>query len=671
MNMTAPPLPFPAIAGLLTPGAAPEGKDPGATAAAALAFLPLLQDMLAGPPGQGRPMPAGTPAAVAPARPFAALAADLAPAPNPASAPNILAGQVKARIVIAQPLVAGAADGGVPQMDPAAGGLVQPAPILFAPSAMGMDGALMPQPGAGMDLPASAVQPLAAARTPDLPQSTRGMALSLPPVAVPGPGAGPAALEIAPATTDPLPAAVPAPGAPLANAERIPGPEADLRLHLRDPAASPAALDGMPAADSAAPDPAEPDPAAAVGQARPSPEPAAPGTLAPAVPGTPVMAATVPPAQAAAVPAGADALPLPPVEGAAPVNLMKVADEGLKLAPRPAAAAAKTVPARGAGHAAAGPAAAHAAVSSQVQAAAASTPSASSPTESAQERHMPGRQGILARAGYPAAQPDTQQAASAATTPGAQRPQASAQATPADPSPAAPARSAADALAALAGMPAADEGPGSSSQPGGIRDLLQLGAGPERVEQTGLALAARGAAALDRGAAGQPYGMQQPGHPPPAQQLGLALQYRIGRGETRFALRLDPPELGRIEVALKLHGDGRVDALVKAEHGHALELLQRDARMLERAFQQLGLKPEGGIQFTTGQGGQQHGQPGFADGHAAGGHPGHHQPAPGGNRAGLVPGPGSAPADAVLEPAPADAAGPALGEAVLGVDVRV
>ncbi len=126
--------------------------------------------------------------------------------------------------------------------------------------------------------------------------------------------------------------------------------------------------------------------------------------------------------------------------------------------------------------------------------------------------------------------------------------------------------------------------------------------------------------------------------PQAAAQLGLAIQYRIGRQETKFTLRLDPPELGRVEVSLKLHEGGRVDALIRTEHGHTLDLLQRDVRLLERAFHQLGLKPEGGIQFAAGQQGQGHtGSPfsqpqqdGMGQPHAGGGgqgEGGHEQPA--------------------------------------------
>ncbi len=206
-------------------------------------------------------------------------------------------------------------------------------------------------------------------------------------------------------------------------------------------------------------------------------------------------------------------------------------------------------------------------------------------------------------------------------------------------------------------------------------DPARMGPAAERIEMPGLLQAAQAGAGLERAATAQPAAAPQPapqaGHPPAAQQLGLALQYRVGRGETRFALRLDPPELGRIEVALKLHSDGRVDALVKAEHGHTLDLLQRDARILERAFHQLGLKPEGGIQFTTGQGGQHHGQQAFAEGGLSGQHHGNGQPAARENAAAMAQAAAGIAQDAPDDMPAADVASAAMREAVIGVDVKV
>ena len=70
-------------------------------------------------------------------------------------------------------------------------------------------------------------------------------------------------------------------------------------------------------------------------------------------------------------------------------------------------------------------------------------------------------------------------------------------------------------------------------------------------------------------------------------------------GVNHFEIRLDPAELGRIEVRLDIDEDGGVKAHLTVDRVETLALLQRDARSLERAFEQAGLKPsEGGIDLT-------------------------------------------------------------------------
>ncbi len=153
--------------------------------------------------------------------------------------------------------------------------------------------------------------------------------------------------------------------------------------------------------------------------------------------------------------------------------------------------------------------------------------------------------------------------------------------------------------------------PQSSHTAGAASSLVSAGDGlaPLSEGPTAAALPLSSAHGGSDGLARPAAASQQPmtGHQQPAAaQLGLALQYRIGRQETKFALRLDPPELGRVDVSLKLHEGGRVEAVIRTEHSHTLDLLQRDVRVLERAFHQLGLKPEGGIQFASGQQGHGH-----------------------------------------------------------------
>jgi flagellar hook-length control protein FliK len=70
-------------------------------------------------------------------------------------------------------------------------------------------------------------------------------------------------------------------------------------------------------------------------------------------------------------------------------------------------------------------------------------------------------------------------------------------------------------------------------------------------------------------------------------------------GVNRFEIRLHPEDLGRIDVRLDIEDDGSVQARLVVDRVETLALLQRDAKTLERAFEQAGLKPsEGGIDLT-------------------------------------------------------------------------
>jgi flagellar hook-length control protein FliK len=73
-------------------------------------------------------------------------------------------------------------------------------------------------------------------------------------------------------------------------------------------------------------------------------------------------------------------------------------------------------------------------------------------------------------------------------------------------------------------------------------------------------------------------------------------------GNTRFEIRLDPAELGRIDVKLDIDGDGNTTTRVMVERADTLELLKRDANQLERALQQAGLKTsDNAMEFSLRQ----------------------------------------------------------------------
>ncbi|MHA6297025.1 flagellar hook-length control protein FliK [Devosia sp. CAU 1758] len=72
-------------------------------------------------------------------------------------------------------------------------------------------------------------------------------------------------------------------------------------------------------------------------------------------------------------------------------------------------------------------------------------------------------------------------------------------------------------------------------------------------------------------------------------QIAFELARQVQDGNTRFQIRLDPPELGRIDVRLDIDQSGQVNARLTVEKSETLDLMQRDQRGLERALQQAGL----------------------------------------------------------------------------------
>jgi flagellar hook-length control protein FliK len=89
----------------------------------------------------------------------------------------------------------------------------------------------------------------------------------------------------------------------------------------------------------------------------------------------------------------------------------------------------------------------------------------------------------------------------------------------------------------------------------------------------------------------------QPGHasnespPTPLHVLPIEIGLKALSGARQFDIRLDPGELGRVDVTLSISDTGEVSAKMVVDRVETLHLLQRDARTLERAFEQAGLKP--------------------------------------------------------------------------------
>ncbi len=74
------------------------------------------------------------------------------------------------------------------------------------------------------------------------------------------------------------------------------------------------------------------------------------------------------------------------------------------------------------------------------------------------------------------------------------------------------------------------------------------------------------------------------------QQLSQHLSRAAALGKDRISLQLNPSELGRVDIKLEFGQDQSMRAVISADRPETLDLLQRDARALERALQDAGVK---------------------------------------------------------------------------------
>ncbi|WP_284177458.1 flagellar hook-length control protein FliK [Rhabdaerophilum sp. SD176] len=97
--------------------------------------------------------------------------------------------------------------------------------------------------------------------------------------------------------------------------------------------------------------------------------------------------------------------------------------------------------------------------------------------------------------------------------------------------------------------------------------------------------------------------------PTPLQMLPIEIGMQAVRGVTNFQIRLDPAELGRVDVKLQIKENGEVNASLVVDRVETLQMLRRDASTLQQAFEQAGLKQSAdGLTFSLrgeGQSGQQ------------------------------------------------------------------
>lgn len=98
---------------------------------------------------------------------------------------------------------------------------------------------------------------------------------------------------------------------------------------------------------------------------------------------------------------------------------------------------------------------------------------------------------------------------------------------------------------------------------------------------------------------------------PNVHALAVSIAAQNQTGTKQFDIRLDPPELGRVDVKLTVDATGKAQAHLAADKPQTLELLQKDSSTLARALRDSGVQlGNNGLQFSLkGQGRQGTGTP--------------------------------------------------------------
>ncbi len=81
--------------------------------------------------------------------------------------------------------------------------------------------------------------------------------------------------------------------------------------------------------------------------------------------------------------------------------------------------------------------------------------------------------------------------------------------------------------------------------------------------------------------------------------LAVTIAAKSQSGNKQFDIRLDPPELGRVEVRLSIDATGKAEASLSADQPRTLDMLKTDAPVLARALRDAGLNvSQNGLNFS-------------------------------------------------------------------------
>jgi flagellar hook-length control protein FliK len=81
--------------------------------------------------------------------------------------------------------------------------------------------------------------------------------------------------------------------------------------------------------------------------------------------------------------------------------------------------------------------------------------------------------------------------------------------------------------------------------------------------------------------------------------LAIQIAVKSDQGTRHFDIRLDPPELGRVDVKLSIDNSGQAQAHLTVDKPQTLDMMQRDSSDLARALRDSGVNlAQNGLNFS-------------------------------------------------------------------------
>lgn len=129
--------------------------------------------------------------------------------------------------------------------------------------------------------------------------------------------------------------------------------------------------------------------------------------------------------------------------------------------------------------------------------------------------------------------------------------------------------------------------------------ILSAADNPDGLSVNGAATEGKGAVALNGQLNGQLSGAKPLTPNLPTHSIAMTIAQKAQNGVQQFEIRLNPPELGRVDVRLEFGRDGQVTTHLIVERPETLDMLNKDARQLERALENAGVNlKDTGLTFS-------------------------------------------------------------------------